>query len=1155
MLSSITATLTTSSEHLGGDSAARARALDPSQSFCVTAPAGSGKTELLTQRMLALLARVERPEQVLAITFTRKAAAEMRDRVTEKLQEAQADTPVTESHEQVTRALAQAVLDNSRARGWVLQAERFNIRTIDSLCADLTRQMPVLSALGGSLSTTEQPARLFEQAVVALFGHLEDEGVIGDALRALVMHFDNNWGRVTELLVQLLHRRGDWAPHLGQHRGPLAAEQALKATVADAVTAVLERVAGDFKAAQSDLEELANFAAAQLGQAPLVLASDAHHLESWRRVAAMLTKDDGTWRKPKGITVRQGFPAKTPEKDRLLAILEDLSETPVPAALIELMRLPVIDDNDPGWQLVLQLSGLLPLLLAELLLVFQREGVVDFTHIALAATAALGDDEEPTDLALRLDYQLEHILIDEFQDTSDQQFELLRRLTRGWAEHNATGAQARTLFIVGDGMQSIYGFRYANVGLFLRARDQGVGDLSLEPLALTRNFRSQAGVVQWVNETFAQLLPTHDHPERGQVRHTTAEATRPMVWEQAVTLHVFPNDDGSAEARYIAQQIAELRRIDGQASVAVLVRARGHTTPIIRALRQQQVPFVGRDLESLATSSAVIDLLALCRWLANPADDVASLTLLRAPFCGLPLSAMHELLATQPRPIPLRLALEQALTSITDIDTVARCRHLLSALDWAMTKRDRLALADWVEQVWLRLGGPQALPANTASDALRFFDLLRQAEQEGRGLDIDWLEQRTEQLFAEHEVTDNAVQLMTLHKSKGLQFDYVFMPGLHKLPRSNDRELLRWHRHQGPQGSGLLIAADDRTPPHNRSLYHYLSWLQKQKEEAELRRLLYVGVTRAKSRVWLTAAAALASNHDADGSGHALDWNALKPPTASSPLGVLMPVMAASAVIHPIASTDNGSHSDTKSVGLRRLPLSVILQRQQHITESAEGGGQNKVDPDALLDREGHIVERAIGIVTHRLLELLSLTTPLPDTPPLHFQATAGFGLRAQGISGRQCQQGVERVMTTIRCTLQDPRGRWILHQHPEARSEWALLVPDAAQGTRKFVIDRTFVARPFDQSQVSRVADGSFTSDMTTVPNTARWIVDYKTSSPAPDEGLDTFLMREADHYRGQLTGYQALLATVDKPPIPVRVALYFPALPAWYEIKIAHE
>ena len=101
------------------DAHARMEALDPIRSFCVTAPAGSGKTELLTQRLLALLARVDQPQQVLAITFTRKAAAEMRSRLLEKLQQARAEDPVSEPHEQVTRDLAIAVLERARRCHWV----------------------------------------------------------------------------------------------------------------------------------------------------------------------------------------------------------------------------------------------------------------------------------------------------------------------------------------------------------------------------------------------------------------------------------------------------------------------------------------------------------------------------------------------------------------------------------------------------------------------------------------------------------------------------------------------------------------------------------------------------------------------------------------------------------------------------------------------------------------------------------------------------------------------------------------------------------------------------------------------------------------------------------------------------------------------------
>ena len=121
--------------------------------------------------------------------------------------------------------------------------------------------------------------------------------------------------------------------------------------------------------------------------------------------------------------------------------------------------------------MVLHLSRLLPTLAALLLLVFQKRGVVDHSQVAQSALFALGDDDAPTDLALRLDYQIDHILVDEFQDTAITQYELLQKLTRGWGEYNEQNPLTpRTLMIVGDAMQSIYGFRGANVGLFLQAR-------------------------------------------------------------------------------------------------------------------------------------------------------------------------------------------------------------------------------------------------------------------------------------------------------------------------------------------------------------------------------------------------------------------------------------------------------------------------------------------------------------------------------------------------------------------------------------------------------------------------------------------------------------------------------------------------------------
>ena len=133
------------------DQAERAAAIAPTRSFCVSAPAGSGKTELLIQRYLGLLSRVARPEQVLAITFTRKAAAEMRERVIEALESARGGEPCDSPHQQVTRTLAEQVLAADERGDWhlVRDISRLNIKTIDSFCSGLTRQMPVLSQMGG----------------------------------------------------------------------------------------------------------------------------------------------------------------------------------------------------------------------------------------------------------------------------------------------------------------------------------------------------------------------------------------------------------------------------------------------------------------------------------------------------------------------------------------------------------------------------------------------------------------------------------------------------------------------------------------------------------------------------------------------------------------------------------------------------------------------------------------------------------------------------------------------------------------------------------------------------------------------------------------------------------------------------------------------
>ena len=134
---------------------------------------------------------------------------------------------------------------------------------------------------------------------------------------------------------------------------------------------------------------------------------------------------------------------------------------------------------------------------------FREEGAVDFTEVSLRALKALGTEQEPTDLTMRLDARIEHILVDEFQDTSLSQYALLHRLTAEWQP-----GDGRTLFCVGDPMQSIYRFRQAEVGLFLQAHERGIGHLTLEFVRLSVNFRSAAGIVEWVNHAFDNIFPS-----------------------------------------------------------------------------------------------------------------------------------------------------------------------------------------------------------------------------------------------------------------------------------------------------------------------------------------------------------------------------------------------------------------------------------------------------------------------------------------------------------------------------------------------------------------------------------------------------------------------------------------------------------------------
>src|SRR5580692_8871387 len=198
------------------DEQQREQALGKTKSFIVQAPAGSGKTELLTQRFLVLLTTVKQPEEIIAITFTKKSAGEMRARIIHALTLALHQSEPTVPHAKKTWNLAKQVLDQSDKLKWDLikNPNRLRIQTIDSFNAYITKQLPILSNFGAPPNITDDSHKLYEETVREFLSHLEENLEWSESIAQLLLHLDNDLNKVEELLINMLAKRDQWLPYI-----------------------------------------------------------------------------------------------------------------------------------------------------------------------------------------------------------------------------------------------------------------------------------------------------------------------------------------------------------------------------------------------------------------------------------------------------------------------------------------------------------------------------------------------------------------------------------------------------------------------------------------------------------------------------------------------------------------------------------------------------------------------------------------------------------------------------------------------------------------------------------------------------------------------------------------------------------------------------
>jgi len=1112
------------------DAKVREQALDPAHSFIVQAPAGAGKTALLIQRYLRLLATVRRPEEILAITFTRKAAGEMKRRVLEALHEAAKPLPEDAPDNDLrTRKLAQAALARDAELGWRLleNTVRLHIKTIDSFNASLTRQMPVLAHLGWQPGLVDDAQDLYHEAAVRTLALLDEDAGAAQDIARLLDHLDGDQGRVAGLIAGMLARRDQWLrPDFRRQPSREELETNLKAERGRIMAKALVL----FPAAHVPaLLQLVAYAAGELRrmglEAPVLACEGLQALPpadetgsgAWLGLGAFLLTTQREWRK--AVTKAVGFPAKKDGgreglKEAYEVLVQQLRGVPgLERAIADLFIMPPARFSDAQWEALSAVVAVLPLAAAQLLVVFAERGEVDHAQIAAGAVRALGEAGEPTDLMLTLDERLSHILVDEFQDTSRSQWQLLEALTAEWSPEDG-----RTVFAVGDPMQSIYRFREADVGLYLRAWREGLPNVRLQGLRLTTNFRSQQGIVDWVNDAFRAILPPHDDESEGAVSLAVSAPFHEPLPGAAATWHPFVDEDrdrarADEAARVVTLVAAAQAEIPG-GTVAILVRNRTHLDRIVPALRAAGLRFRAVDIEPLGERQGVQDLVSLTRALAHAADRVAWLAVLRAPWCGLPLADLHALVHGDDRTVAELIADGERL-ALLSADGRARLARVTAILREAVEQRLRGSLRERVEDAWLVLGGPACLPgAAELEDAETYFDRLDEIAQSDDLADPARLEEHLADLYGAPDLAaPETLQVMTIHKAKGLQFSTVIVPGLDRTPRTGDTPLFRWKARA--DGALLMAPIKEAAQPAD-AAHDYLKELDTREEAHEIERLLYVATTRAVARLHLLGRVGFEED--------ARDGPRLRAPSPRSLLGkawsVAHPFFAeAPRTVAPPPAQAGTAIAAPAGDDLRWIrPEALALQVAAPACEPPPERLETRAPIEFSWVGE---TARHVGSVAHRWLQRIAEEGLAGWNAP----RIRGLGervrreLEQRGVPEPERAGAVDRVLAALQATLADERGRWILGDHADAANEVRMCLLEEGR-VRVVVMDRVFSA-----------ADGT------------RWIVDYKTSR---HEGADVeaFLDNERERYAEQLRRYAFALGG------PSRLGLYFPLIPGWREI-----
>ena len=841
------------------DDASRRQVLasKPDASTWLMANAGSGKTRVLTDRVARLLLQDVEPQQILCLTYTKSAASEMQNRLFKTLGE-WAMKP--------DAALRQALADLGEEQmdsGHLARARRLfaraieapgglRIQTIHSFCATLLRRFPLEAGVSPRFGELDdRSARLLRQEILEEMA----DGLGSDAVAEIAREFSgNNFMGLIEQIVgkrELFRQHRDYAPAI------------------------------DFVAAERDLtERLLWGVGAWFGGLLAVLAQgSANDVKAHDKLSTIAL--DGTNHETLGVLedtllFKSGAKATLakigsfptgPSQGKLGDALPKLNDL--------MLRVEAAREQRLTMQAARKTAVLTRFAHAFLPRYEMRKaagGWLDFDDLIARATDLVTDPSVAAWVLYRLDGGIDHVLVDEAQDTSPVQWRVIELLTAEFTAGQGARDGQRTIFVVGDQKQSIYSFQGADVAAFddkhsaFKRRFEAV-EQAFQSLKLEYSFRSSPAILHFVDAALRDRDVAALGPDISHIAFRQALPGRVDLWpliepdekpedspfEDPVDLisatHHFARlaDRIAAEIQTLLTARTTIVSREGPRPLhagdfLILVQSRSRLfTEIIRACKKLGLPIAGADRLKLAAELAVKDLLALLSFLDTPDDNLSLAAVLRSPLCGVSEADLYDL--AHGRPGTLWESLQGAAAKYDPV------REFLAEMRGQV---DYLRPFDLLERVLIQHDGRRKLVARLGEEAEEAIDeLLNQALAYERN-DVPsltgfliWLDADEIDIKRQAEASGQRIRVMTVHGAKGLESEIVILPDTadHK-PQDRD------HFYAAEDGGPVWKTPAASSPPQIEALRQ-----RKQSREAEERlRLLYVAMTRA--RTWLIIAGA-----------------------------------------------------------------------------------------------------------------------------------------------------------------------------------------------------------------------------------------------------------------------------------------------------------